>query len=53
MKNVENAINKDLLGEISLENIDFWLNLISGAPYIAVNGKFNEFLQEVHRKLFS
>ena len=51
-KNVENTINKELLGEISLENIEFWFNMISGSPFISWNMKFNEFLQDIHKKLF-
>jgi len=52
MKNVENTINKELLGEITLENLDFWFNLISGIPFSSINVKFNEYLQEIHGKIF-
>ena len=46
-------IKKELLGEISLENIEFWFNIISGIPFMSTNIKFNEYLQDIHKKLFT
>ncbi len=48
---VMSVIRKDLLGEISLENLDFFINLTSMNAYVTVNQRLNAFVYDLHMKL--
>ena len=51
VKKIESFVNYNLLGEVTLDILDFWINLTNNEIYIATNQKFNAYLYDLHQKL--
>jgi hypothetical protein len=50
-KHVQNMLKKEYLGDISVENLDFWYNFTNFQIFNVQNQRFNALLYELHLML--
>ena len=53
IKKLETLIKKEYLGDISLENLDFWINMTLYPVFNISIQRFNALFNDLHQKLFA
>jgi hypothetical protein len=51
MKGVKEIFTEDDIGEVTIEGLDFWYNLLNMSVYSTVNQKYNFLLRKIHEEL--
>ena len=47
------VIKEEDIGEVSVENLEFWFNFCNFSFYKTTNTKFNELLRKIHKTLIN
>ena len=53
IKKIKDVIKEEDIGEVSVENLEFWYNFCNFSFYKATNTKFNELLRKIHKILIN
>jgi hypothetical protein len=51
MKGVKEIFTEDDIGEVTIEGLDFWYNLLNMSVYSTINQKYNFLLRKIHEEL--
>ena len=51
MKGIKEVFLEDDIGEVNIESLDFWYNLLNISVYNTINQKYNALLRKVHEEL--
>jgi hypothetical protein len=51
IKKIKDIIKEEDIGEVSVENLEFWFNFCNFSFYKATNTKFNALLRKIHKTL--
>ena len=53
IKKIKDVIKEEDIGEVSVENLEFWFNFCNFSFYKATNTKFNALLRKIHKTLIN
>ena len=53
IKKIKDVIKEEDIGEVSVDNLEFWFNFFNFSFYKATNTKFNELLRKIHKTLIN
>ena len=53
IKKIKDVIKEEDIGEVSVENLEFWFNFCNFSFYKTTNTKFNELLRKIHKTLIN
>ena len=53
IKKIKDVIKEEDIGEVSVDNLEFWFNFCNFSFYKATNTKFNELLRKIHKTLIN
>ena len=53
IKKIKDAIKEEDIGEVSVENLEFWFNFCNFSFYKTTNTKFNGLLSKIHKTLIN
>ena len=51
MKGIKEVFLEDDIGEVNIDSLDFWYNLLNISVYNTINQKYNALLRKVHEEL--
>jgi len=51
VKKIDSHISKELLGDVTQELLDFWINFTNNEVFTSTHQKFNAYLYDLHLKL--
>ena len=53
IKKIKDVIKEEDIGEVSVENLEFWFNFCNFSFYKSTNTKFNALLRKIHKTLIN
>ena len=53
VKKIKDVIKEEDIGEVSVDNLEFWFNFCNFSFYKTTNTKFNELLRKIHKTLIN
>ena len=53
VKKIDTHLNKELLGDVTQDILDFWINFTNNDIFSSVHQRFNAYLYDLHLKLIS
>ena len=53
IKKIKDVIKEEDIGEVSVDNLEFWFNFCNFSFYKTTNTKFNELLRKIHKTLIN
>lgn len=48
IKNIKDYFKESDIGDVSIEALDFWFNILNFTTYITINQKCNALLNKIH-----